>query len=207
MIYLRIIVVIGSIPGHCILIRAIDKSLIAPLIPPGIDHNPGTHFIFFLFSSNTVPVQIELNTVIISYNRQGMVYNFSPILYVILIGDSRRVIGVRFRNTLPVSTTGHSDTANTTSLEIRVSIMVPKPILYSLTPFFRSYAHRKISVPTDAVTHGGIPFVVTLHPSKVGIRSILISKKTGISPSTIHGYIRNTIGGSHHLFSGIGIGQ
>ena len=136
-----------------------------------------------------------------------MVYRLTPVLHIILVGNTGLVVSLCLWNALPVTTAGHTNTADTSGLEIRVSVMIPNPVFHRLTALFGLHAHREVCVAADTVAHGSIPFVISLHPSEIGIRSILITEQARIGSSAINRHIRDTVGSSHSFLSGVGIGQ
>ena len=192
-----------------VFIRTIDKAFVSPSVSPGIDDDPGATLILIPLTVDLITVQIEDNPVVIADNGQGMVHPIPPAGHVFLSDHPGcPVSSLRIISYWPLlAGTGHTDTADTAYTKRIVTLMIPQPVFYILTPLFRINAIRRKRIVRNAVEHRRIPFVIALHPTEIRVRTILITEQTGISGSTVNGRIGHTIGPGHTFLSGIAVGQ
>ena len=171
-------------PGSAISVRAIDETIVAPAAP-GVGNNPGTYLVGTLLAFDAVTIEVEFNAVVVAHNRQGVVHARTPFANVIFVGNACSIVGCGRGDALPFATAGHTDTYNTTAVEVGVAIVVPEPVLHSLATFLRSHADGEVGRLEHTIVHGFVPFVVACHPSEVVVRLLLIAKQAGIGLTAI----------------------
>ena len=171
-------------PSSAIGVGAIDETIVAPGAP-GVGNNPGTYLVGTLLALDAVAIEVKLDAVVVAHNRQGVVHARTPFVDVIFVGNACSIVGCGRGDALPITTAGHTDTYDTTAVEVGVAIVVPEPVLHSLATFLRSHADGEVGRLEHTIVHGFVPFVVACHPSEVVVRFLLIAKQAGIGLTAI----------------------
>ena len=173
-------------PGTAMGIGAVNETAVAPPLAPGVDDNPGSALVGGLFAINAVAVEVELNAVVVAHDGQRVVHRGAPFVHIIFSRNASFVVGRCFGNRLPVAATGHADTGQTTGMERVVAVVVPEPVFHRLTSLLGLNAEGEVGRADHAVEHTGIPLVVALHPTEVGVSLFLITEELGVGLSAVN---------------------
>ena len=174
--------------GKAVLVGAIDEALVLPSVAPRIGNNPSAYLILFHLAYNAVLVQVELDSVIVSANSEGMIERVAPLLYILHADNSRFTVRSRSGNSCPCAISRHTDTCHSTTVHGLVATMIVEPFLQLLTAFGR-IRRGKLEVVGRLVPHGTVPLVIALHPAIIGVVVRLWSEEPAIGTSAISGDI------------------
>ena len=121
------------IHSKAILIRTIDEALVLPAIAPRVGDNPGSYLVFFHLANDTVTIQVELDTVVISTDRKCMVKGIAPCLDILHAHNTCSLVGYGVGNSSPGTIGSNTYTGHTTAMHSSVSTVVIEPLLELLT--------------------------------------------------------------------------
>ena len=183
---------VGVEPGTAVGVRAVDEAAVTPPRTPGVDNDPGSLLVGRGFAIHAVAVEVKLDAVVIAHDGQRVVDRGAPLFDIVLARCTSFVVGGSLGNALPVAAAGHADACQTAGMERVVAVVVPQPVLHSLTSFFCLYAEREVCRSRHAVVHGRMPFLIAGHPAEVAVHLFLVAEVFRVGLSAVYGGRRHT---------------
>ena len=181
-------------PCTAVGIGAIDEAVVHPVRAPRVHDDPRAHLVLRGFARHAVAVEVKLEAVVVAHDCEGVVHRRAPFLHIILsVGAGGDVCGGRGHHARSQGAC-HADARDAAAVKIRVAVVVPQPVLHRLSSRLGAHVEGEVAGRFHAVLHGGIPFVVALHPAEVVGGAVLVAEERGVGLSAVEG------GGGHAHF-------
>ena len=181
-------------PCAAVSVGAIDEAVVHPARAPGVHDDPRAHLVLGGFARHAVAVEVKLYAVVVAHDCEGVVHRRAPFLHIVLSVHLRGDVGGGRGNHARSQGAGHADARDAAAVKIRVAVVVPQPVLHRLSSRLGAHVEGEVAGRFHAVLHGGIPFVVALHPAEVVGGAVLVAEERGVGLSAVEG------GGGHAHF-------
>ena len=170
--------------GIAVLVGTIDEALVLPSVSPRVGNNPGTDFVLVGLAHLAVAIKVELDAVVVTADREGMVVGIAPRLHVLHAGHTCCLVSGGTGDDGPGAVGCDADARDAAAVHRRVAAVVVEPFL-QLLPALGCVGRGKAEVVGRAVPHGAVPFVIALHPAVVGIVVCLRPEESAVGTSAV----------------------